>query len=70
MVRLGAVAADGALVCPVHDGGSFELLGDARSGPHRRARLGFPLMNLLVDEIALDTGPDGTVVRLFKRHAP
>ena len=29
---------------------------------------GFPLMNLLVDEIALDTGPDGTVVRLSKRR--
>ena len=35
IVRLGAVAADGALVWSVHDGRSFELLGDARSGPHR-----------------------------------
>jgi anti-sigma regulatory factor (Ser/Thr protein kinase) len=31
---------------------------------------GFPLMNLLVDEVALDTSPDGTVVRLFERDAP
>ena len=41
IVRLGAVAADGALVWSVHDGASFELLGDARSGPTSAHGWGF-----------------------------
>jgi anti-sigma regulatory factor (Ser/Thr protein kinase) len=67
-VYLGAAAEDGKLVCSVHDGGSFELLGDADPDPNAEHGRGLPLMNLLMDEVALDTGADGTVVRLSKRH--
>ena len=67
-VYLGAAAEDGKLVCSVHDGGSFELLGDADPDPNGEHGRGLPLMNLLMDEVALDTSPDGTVVRLSKRR--
>jgi anti-sigma regulatory factor (Ser/Thr protein kinase) len=68
VIYLRATAEDGELVCSVHDGRSFELLGNADPDLAAEDGRGFPLMNLLVDEVALETGSDGTVVRLSKRR--
>jgi anti-sigma regulatory factor (Ser/Thr protein kinase) len=68
VIYLGATAEHDELVCSVHDGGSFELLGSADPDPWAEPGRGFPLMSLLVDEVALETGSEGTVVRLSKRR--
>jgi hypothetical protein len=52
----------------VHDGGSFQLLGSTELDPWAELGRGVPLMSLLVDEVALETGSEGTVVRFSKRR--
>lgn len=68
VIYLGAAAEDDELVCTVHDGGSFELLGGAERDPWSEQGRGLPLMSLLVDEVAIATGSEGTVVRLSTRR--
>jgi anti-sigma regulatory factor (Ser/Thr protein kinase) len=68
VIYLGAGAEDDRLVCSVHDAGSFELLGGEDQDLVAEDGRGFPLMNLLVDEVALETGSEGTIVRLSKQR--
>lgn len=70
VIYLAATAEDGELVCTVHDGGGFRLIGGPDPDPWAEQGRGFPLMSLLVDEVAIDTGSDGTVVRLSTRRGP
>jgi anti-sigma regulatory factor (Ser/Thr protein kinase) len=68
VVYLGAAAAsDGELVCTVHDAGILELPDEAAPDTTAEQGRGLPLIRLLVDEVGLETGPQGAVVRLAKR---
>jgi serine/threonine-protein kinase RsbW len=68
VIHLGAIAEGGEFVCTVHDGGSFRLVGTVDPDPWAEQGRGFPVMSLLVDEVAIDTGSHGTVVRLSTRR--
>jgi serine/threonine-protein kinase RsbW len=68
VIYLRATAEDDELVCTVHDGGSFKLLAGAERDPWPEQGRGLPLMSLLVDEVAIATGSEGTVVSLSTRR--
>lgn len=68
VIYLAASADDGELVCLIHDGGNFKPLAKADPDPWAEHGRGFPMMQHLMDEVALETGSQGTIVRLSRRR--
>lgn len=66
MVEVRAAAEDGALTIYVSDCGSFVPRVAPRGSLPERGR-GMAFMDLLMDEVQVYPGSDGTVVRLSKR---
>ena len=67
-VRITAGERDGAFAVQIEDSGSFEAGARQDEDLPERGR-GLGLIAMLVDELFVCPGPDGTVLRLFKRPA-
>jgi anti-sigma regulatory factor (Ser/Thr protein kinase)/ketosteroid isomerase-like protein len=65
--HLTAMVKCGSFVFSVRDCGEFEQAASPAPDPVAERGRGFAFMNLLMDDVRLDTRPGGTVLRLAKR---